>query len=123
MLYIAWQDGTKIDRYRLSEISSATDDFDAVLRSHGSFFHVSGIQPHPTNICFISHLLKNFHNSPFNEPDSSCYSILSPSMPREAISDLSELVILTFYARATIDTEPSKGIFNSFSQCCLVQKN
>ena len=57
------------------------------------FFQVSGIQPHPTNICFISHLLKNFQNSPFNEPDSSYYSILSRSIPREAISDSSELVI------------------------------
>ena len=55
-------------------------------------FHVSGIQPHPTNICFISNLLKNFQNS-FSASDSSCYSILSPSMSREAISDSSELVI------------------------------
>ena len=88
-----WQDGTKIYRYTLPEISCATDDFEAVLRSHGSFSHVSGIQPHRTSICFICHLLKNFQNSSFNEPDSSCYSILSPSMPREAILDLSKLVI------------------------------
>ena len=42
---------------------------------------------------FISHLLKTFQNSPFNEPDSSCYSTLSRSMPRETILDSSELVI------------------------------
>ena len=88
------RDSTKIHRYTLSEISCATHDFEAVLRSHGSFFHVSGIQPHLNNICFISHLLKNFQNFSFSEPDSSYYSILSPSMPREAIFDhLSELVI------------------------------
>ena len=51
------------------------------------FFHISGIQLQPTNICFISHLLKNFQNSSFNEPDLSCYSILSRSNPREAITD------------------------------------
>ena len=67
--------------------------FRGCLTLSWKFFDVSGIQPHPTNICFISHLLKKVQNSSFNEPDSSCYSILSPSMPREAISDLSELAI------------------------------
>ena len=96
MLHMAWQYGTKIHTYihTRSEISCATDDFEAVLRSYESFqSHISRTQPQPTNICFISHLLKNFQNSSFNEPDSSCYSILSPSIPRKAISDLSELVI------------------------------
>ena len=70
---------------------------------------MSRIQPYPPNISFISNLLKNFQNS-FNESDSSCYSILSPSMPRETISDSSELYLLflTFYARATIDSDPPR---------------
>ena len=82
------RDGTKIHKYTLSEISCATHDF---LRSHGSFFMCQGSN-HIRPISVFS-LLKNFQNSSFNEPDSPCYSILSPSMPIDAISDLSELVI------------------------------
>ena len=75
-------------------------------------FHVSGIQPHPTNICFISNVLKNFQNF-FNESDSSCYSILSPSQhcqvrqERQFQTQVS-LLFLTFYARATIDSDPPR---------------
>ena len=78
-------------RYTLSEISCATH-VSRLSCTLMEVFYVSGIQPHPTNICFISNLLKNFQNS-FNDSDSSCYSILSPSMPREEISDSNELVI------------------------------
>ena len=60
---MAWQDDTKIHRHTLSEISCATQisRLSLVLIE---VFQVSGIQPHPTNICFISHLLKNFHSFP-----------------------------------------------------------
>ena len=75
------RDGIKIHRYTLSEISSATHDFEAVLHSHESFSRLRD----PTNICFIYHLLKNFQNFSFNKPDSSYYSIVSPSRPRQEI--------------------------------------
>ena len=91
------------------QISAVRLRFRCCLALSWKFFHVSGIPPHPTNICFISHLLKNFQNSSFNDPDSSCYSILSPSMPTGAISDLVSLIFLTFYARATIDSDPPTG--------------
>ena len=59
------------------------------------FSQVSGIQPHPTNICFISHLLKNFQNSPFNEPDSSYYSILSQVCQERQFQTQVSLLFLT----------------------------
>ena len=38
------------------------------------------------------------------------FNLSSPSMPKEAISDLSKLVIfLIFCARATIDSDPPRG--------------
>ena len=86
-------------------------------------FHVSGIQPHPTTICFISHLLKNFQNSSsFNEPDSSCHCILSPSMPIEAISDSSELVIFNSLCKSNYWFRPSKGNLIVFPQCYFIRK-
>ena len=80
--------------------------FRGCLAFSWTFFHVSGILLHPTNICFIARFLKNFQNSSFNEPDSSCYSILSPGMPRLVISDLNEPVIFNSSCMKEFGTHP-----------------
>ena len=73
------------------------------------FFHVSGIQPHRTSICFICHLLKNFQNSSFNEPDSFFTVSYHQVCQERQFQTYASLLFLTFYGRAPIDLDPPRG--------------
>ena len=120
MHHMAWQDDTKIHRYTLSEISCATR-FRGCISLSWKIFHVSGIQPHPTNICFISHLLKIFTILlSMNLIHLITVSYHQVCQERQFQTQAS-LLFLTFYARATTDSDPPRGSY-SFSQCCLVRK-
>ena len=72
-------------------------------------FHISRIQPQPTNICFISHLLKNFQillsMNLIHLVTISYHQVFQERQFQTYVS----LLFLTFYARATIDSDPPRG--------------
>ena len=80
--------------------------FRGCLSFSWKFFHV---QPHPTSICFISHLFKNFRILvSMNLIHLITVSYHQVCQGRQFQTQVS-LLFLTFYGRATIDSDAPRG--------------
>ena len=105
---MAWQDGTKIHRYTLSD-RLCDSDFEAVLGSHGSFFTSQGSNHiRPISVLFLTWLKIFRILLSMNLIHLATVSYHQVCQERQFQTKVSVL-FLTFYARATVDPDPTRS--------------
>ena len=121
MFYMAWQDSTKIHRYTLSEISCMTQ----ISRRSPALMEIFFTSQGSVHILARSVLFLNCLNIFRILLSMNLIHLITVSyhhvcQERQFQTKVS-LLFLTFYVRATIDSDPPRD--PSISPCCLVRNN